>query len=63
VLGDSMLIFGLKFEGTSMNQRLRVLYSQKRQQIEVGGKKLNAIVFLMNFWYCHTSAAIYADFD
>jgi hypothetical protein len=45
VLGDSMLIFGLKFEGTSMNQQLRVLYSQKRQQIEVGGKKLDAIVF------------------
>jgi hypothetical protein len=48
VLGESMMIFGLKFEGTSMNQQLRVYYSQKRRQIEVGGKKLNAIVFLMN---------------
>jgi hypothetical protein len=49
VLGIGMLIFGLKFEGTSMNQQLRVLYSQKRQQIEVGGKKLDAIVFFNEF--------------
>jgi hypothetical protein len=61
VLGESMMIFGLKFEGTSMNQQLRVYYSQKRQQIEVGSKKLNAIVFLMNCSYCTTSTARCAD--